>query len=254
MQFNGSNGIDESSVIDLTRSPSPPVETSISSTNIIDLDAIPDDSFPSSPVLSPRRRRMNRRRNERSRNFPSNHLSYLEDMIYLGPQVSTRRSSSRRDLMGMIARTFPEFSSVNSLSPSLFQLIVNRMRFDAIHPEWTNGSDDEYFSNHFEESYDDFTSSLENIKQSYKPPGPPKSGFTRSFNNDTLMVCPRCQEPLGTSKSKEKSALWATKCGHVYCGSCAKVLKTSKRSQSKCLVNDCGRYLNTKNAMWELFY
>lgn len=49
----------------------------------------------------------------------------------------------------------------------------------------------------------------------YKPPSPPPEGFTRSAGEDEVVVCPNCNEELGTG-DETKQQIWAVKnCGHV---------------------------------------
>lgn len=49
----------------------------------------------------------------------------------------------------------------------------------------------------------------------YKPPSPPSEGFTRSAGEDDLVICPNCDEELGTG-DETKQQIWVAKpCGHV---------------------------------------
>ncbi|RPA98123.1 hypothetical protein L873DRAFT_1688776 [Choiromyces venosus 120613-1] len=55
----------------------------------------------------------------------------------------------------------------------------------------------------------------------YKAPPPAREGFTRSPNEDDILVCPECQTELGAESADEaQEQVWASKCGHCYCGRC----------------------------------
>ncbi|RHZ66478.1 putative RING finger domain protein [Aspergillus thermomutatus] len=59
------------------------------------------------------------------------------------------------------------------------------------------------------------TSDRGSRQSSYKPPSPPPDGFTRSAGEDDLVVCPNCDEELGTGDDI-KHQIWVAKpCGHV---------------------------------------
>lgn len=87
----------------------------------------------------------------------------------------------------------------------------------------------------------------------YDPPAPAQEGFTRTPNEDDVLVCPNCDDELGLGDDEVKRQVWVVKaCGHVYCGECAKNRSTSKKSQlsatskrikpfSKCVVENCGK-------------
>ncbi|EPY51896.1 SUMO-targeted ubiquitin-protein ligase subunit Rfp1 [Schizosaccharomyces cryophilus OY26] len=257
MPLNESIDVNSSDVIDLTRTPSPINEPPQSSApTVIDVDAIPDDPFTVTPAEERPQRGRSRRRLRRRRNLASNPLSYLEDMVYLGPQVVSRRSSrGSRSLLEIMTRSFPDLGSANAMSPTLFEMLLGRMRYESSHPgrETSASGVNDYFSDYVPET-ETHSPSIEERKATYVPPKPASQGYTRSFGSETAMACPRCHEELGISKSVEKASVWATKCGHVYCGSCAKVLKTSRRPEAKCSALGCNRYLNTKNAIWELYF
>ncbi|EPX70733.1 SUMO-targeted ubiquitin-protein ligase subunit Rfp1 [Schizosaccharomyces octosporus yFS286] len=257
MPLNESIDVNSSDVIDLTRTPSPSNDISQpSSHTVIDVDAIPDDPFTATPAEERPQRGSSRRRLRRRRNLASNPLSYLEDMVYLGPQVVSRRSNrGSRSLLEIMTRSFPELGSANSMSPSLFEMLLSRMRYESSYSgqEANSSVNSDYFSDFVPES-ESQSPSIEERKETYVPPKPATEGYTRSFGSEVTMTCPRCHEELGASKSAEKSSVWATKCGHVYCGSCSKVLKSSRRPEARCAAFGCNRYLNTKNAMWELYF
>jgi hypothetical protein len=49
----------------------------------------------------------------------------------------------------------------------------------------------------------------------YKPPSPPPEGFTRTVQEDEIVVCPNCDHELGTGDDI-KQQIWVAKpCGHV---------------------------------------
>ncbi|WBW73309.1 SUMO-targeted ubiquitin-protein ligase subunit Rfp1 [Schizosaccharomyces osmophilus] len=259
MPLNESIDVNSNDVIDLTRTSSPSNDPpQLSGQTVIDVDAIPDDPFTATPMEERPQRGRSRRRIRRRRNLASasNPLSYLEDMVYLGPQVVSRRSSrGSRSLLEIMTRSFPELGSANSMSPSLFEMLLGRMRYDGSYfgQEANASGSNDYFSDFVPES-ETQSPSIEERRATYVPPKPATEGYTRNFGSETTIACPRCHEELGISKSIEKSSVWATKCGHVYCGSCSKVLKTSRRPEAKCTALGCNRYLNTKNAMWELYF
>lgn len=50
----------------------------------------------------------------------------------------------------------------------------------------------------------------------YEAPSPPSSGFTRSPNEEDMLVCPNCDDELGTGDDDVKKQVWVVKaCGHV---------------------------------------
>ena len=50
----------------------------------------------------------------------------------------------------------------------------------------------------------------------YSPPPEPQSGFTRSPEEDEVVVCPNCGDELAMGDSDEKQEVWVVKaCGHV---------------------------------------
>lgn len=56
--------------------------------------------------------------------------------------------------------------------------------------------------------------------QAYKPPSPPPEGFTRTANEDDVVVCPNCDHELGTG-DEIKQQIWVAKpCGHVRASHC----------------------------------
>ena len=50
----------------------------------------------------------------------------------------------------------------------------------------------------------------------YDPPPKARLGYTRSPNEDDVMICPICSDELGVGKTEEKRQVWVVKkCGHV---------------------------------------
>ncbi|KAL2002041.1 hypothetical protein VTN02DRAFT_765 [Thermoascus thermophilus] len=100
---------------------------------------------------------------------------------------------------------------------------------------------------------------------SYKPPSPAPEGFTRTAKEDDVVVCPNCEDELGTG-DEIKQQIWVAKpCGHVYCGECAKNRSLSKAKKAaqlsqakakpfaKCQVADCGKPVSAPKAMFQIY-
>lgn len=50
----------------------------------------------------------------------------------------------------------------------------------------------------------------------YDAPPPPRPGFTRSPKEEDALICPNCEEELGTGADEAKRQVWVVKaCGHV---------------------------------------
>lgn len=50
----------------------------------------------------------------------------------------------------------------------------------------------------------------------YDPPPPAQAGYTRSPNEDEMIVCPHCDDELGEGDDEIKKQVWVVKaCGHV---------------------------------------
>lgn len=50
----------------------------------------------------------------------------------------------------------------------------------------------------------------------YVPPPPAPAGFTRTANEDDVVVCPNCDHELGTGENNIRKQIWiARPCGHV---------------------------------------
>lgn len=52
-------------------------------------------------------------------------------------------------------------------------------------------------------------------ENTYKPPSPPPEGFTRSIGEDDVVVCPNCDEELGTGDEVKQQVFVVKNCGHV---------------------------------------
>ncbi|KAL9138403.1 MAG: hypothetical protein Q9175_000386 [Cornicularia normoerica] len=99
----------------------------------------------------------------------------------------------------------------------------------------------------------------------YDPPAPAQEGFTRTPNEDDVLVCPNCDDELGLGDDEVKRQVWVVKaCGHVYCGECAKNRSTSKKSLlsatskrikpfSKCVVEDCGKNVSHVKSVIQVY-
>ncbi|KAK3700770.1 hypothetical protein LTR37_015742 [Vermiconidia calcicola] len=93
----------------------------------------------------------------------------------------------------------------------------------------------------------------------YSPPLEPAHGFTRSPEQDEVVVCPNCGDELAMGDNDKKQEVWVVKgCGHAYCGECAQQAgKSSGKKGSKgkapamdpslpapfkkCVVEGCGK-------------
>lgn len=52
-------------------------------------------------------------------------------------------------------------------------------------------------------------------ENTYKPPSPLPEGFTRSIGEDDVVVCPNCDEELGTGDEIKQQVFVVKNCGHV---------------------------------------
>ncbi|KAL2357573.1 hypothetical protein BJ546DRAFT_314700 [Cryomyces antarcticus] len=101
----------------------------------------------------------------------------------------------------------------------------------------------------------------------YSPPPPAPEGFTRSPQEDDVLVCPNCGDELCTGESDIKRQAWLLKgCGHVYCGDCthhrssgkhkSKEMATNRplpRPFRQCVVDGCTRKAG-KSALIQLWF
>jgi len=68
----------------------------------------------------------------------------------------------------------------------------------------------------------------------YEPPVAAATGFTRSPKEDEVVVCPNCGDELAVGDSDDKQEVWVIKkCGHAYCGDCARNHAKSSRGSKK---------------------
>ncbi|KAL8675001.1 MAG: hypothetical protein Q9168_000596 [Polycauliona sp. 1 TL-2023] len=88
------------------------------------------------------------------------------------------------------------------------------------------------------------------ILPTYDAPPAAREGFTRSPEEDDVLLCPNCEEELGTGKDDSKRQVWVIKaCGHVYCGECTQHRLSVKKRKgpraaptkpfSRCVVDGC---------------
>lgn len=95
---------------------------------------------------------------------------------------------------------------------------------------------------HEDDAYTDTSSALEN----YIPPPPPRQGFTRNPRAKDCLVCPECDGELSTGDSVKRT-VYATKCGHVYCGECATKRKQVRGNKtSMCAVDGCKQRISAR--------
>ncbi|KAH0547514.1 hypothetical protein FGG08_000239 [Glutinoglossum americanum] len=99
-------------------------------------------------------------------------------------------------------------------------------------------------------------------KRNYSAPEPAQEGFTRSPNEEDVIVCPNCDDELTVGDGEVKRSVWVAKCGHVYCGECTKGRKvTSKKKSPKsknppfavCRVDGCNQKVSAPTAMFQLY-
>ncbi|KAK9468373.1 hypothetical protein V1512DRAFT_274626 [Lipomyces arxii] len=104
----------------------------------------------------------------------------------------------------------------------------------------------------------------------------PTKGYTRKVRTGMKLVCPDCSATLGApsvdAEEKLKAAeaagvpperdvqgtIWAAKCGHVYCGTCAvKYRKTARRNRKDklgiCVAEDCKQNITGAKGLFEIF-
>ncbi|OIW34198.1 hypothetical protein CONLIGDRAFT_570424 [Coniochaeta ligniaria NRRL 30616] len=123
-------------------------------------------------------------------------------------------------------------------------------------------------------------------KPAHIAPPEAREGFTRATGEDTVVVCPSCEEELKydpddaekdaqqpppakkartTRKDREEHHFWAVKaCGHVYCRSCYENRRPTVRNAGQthfqiadkrvlCAVEDCSSDVSTKTAWVGIF-
>lgn len=132
----------------------------------------------------------------------------------------------------------------------------------------------------------DFNYGANGINHEPAPPKPahiappdPREGFTRKTGEDTVVICPGCENELKydpddtspppakraktTRKDREEHHFWAVKaCGHVYCRSCYENRRPTKTNGSQfpvtdrrvlCAVEECSSDVTTKTAWVGIF-
>ena len=127
------------------------------------------------------------------------------------------------------------------------------------------------------------------VQEPYKAPPPAKEGFTRTFGEEDVILCPMCGDELAIGKGDVKQQVWVVKgCGHVsdytsrywiiltmsqvYCGECAtnrSKTKSSRKGKGKenekklesvrsvpfslCQIEGCNTKLASKTAMFPIY-
>ncbi|KEF53524.1 uncharacterized protein A1O9_10499 [Exophiala aquamarina CBS 119918] len=104
------------------------------------------------------------------------------------------------------------------------------------------------------------------VQEPYKAPTPAKEGFIRTFAEDSVVLCPMCDDELATGGNDTKQQVWVVKgCGHVYCGDCATNRHVSKSKKDKkaaslksipfkiCAVEGCDTKVGHKTAMFPVY-
>ncbi len=116
----------------------------------------------------------------------------------------------------------------------------------------------------------------------YKAPGPAQEGFTRSPREEDVLVCPNCEEELGTGEDELKRQVWVVRsCGHVchsifstaqlvvdtvnkvYCGECTKNRPKPKGKNARqpmktkpfacCQAAGCGKSVKAPRSMFQVY-
>ncbi|RAL14556.1 putative RING finger domain protein [Aspergillus homomorphus CBS 101889] len=94
----------------------------------------------------------------------------------------------------------------------------------------------------------------------YKPPSPPPDGFTRTLEEEDVVVCPNCDGELGIGDDIRQQIWVAKQCGHVYCGLCAHHRSKSKSKKSSptkpfstCQVPGCGKSVSARGTLFQIY-
>ncbi|RMZ76852.1 hypothetical protein DV738_g4739, partial [Chaetothyriales sp. CBS 135597] len=109
----------------------------------------------------------------------------------------------------------------------------------------------------------------EPARQDYKAPASPKDGFIRSYEEESVLICPMCGDELAATADSDddpKGQVWIVKaCGHVYCGHCAlnrplpkSALKRDGRKNTRqefrqCKVDGCHKVVTSKQSMVQIY-
>ncbi|KAH8153505.1 uncharacterized protein LAJ45_02318 [Morchella importuna] len=258
-------------VIDLTNSPPPPQQEMFGPREVIDVDALPD-----TPALPPRWPGGNVPEFRFSRNAANRLLGvFAEEME--GPVLGHggRIGQGLPDVnMGGIGNFLPRFRS----GPQGGQQGVHG-GIDVISSIWTSfgsrgmwGHDGPLAG--FQAPDMDYSQRAPGIIREespvdaararnidYKSPQPAREGYTRSPKEDDILVCSSCSSELGVpGEGPYAQEVWASKCGHSYCGTCVSIFRTPPLSKSKkpvrpkaknCSVG-CKVNLATKTAMFKI--
>jgi hypothetical protein len=111
------------------------------------------------------------------------------------------------------------------------------------------------------------------VQEPYKAPPVAKEGFTRTYKEEDVILCPMCGDELAIGKGDVKQQVWVVKaCGHVYCGECAtnrSKSKTAKKGKGKenekklesarsqpfsvCQADNCNTKVFSKTAMFPIY-
>ncbi|KAK2865155.1 hypothetical protein FQN49_003856 [Arthroderma sp. PD_2] len=100
----------------------------------------------------------------------------------------------------------------------------------------------------------------------YEPPPAAPEGFTRTAQEDDQVICPNCENELGTGDEIGKQIWVSRPCGHVYCGTCTKNRALSSRAKkadqpldiktkpfAKCVVADCRKPVSQPKSMFQVY-
>lgn len=100
----------------------------------------------------------------------------------------------------------------------------------------------------------------------YEAPVEAPEGFTRSPDEEDVLVCPHCGDELCMGEDEVKRQVWIVKgCGHVYCGECATNRWKSKRTPKgkektskttpfkQCVVARCPSSVSNRKSMIQVF-
>lgn len=200
--------------------------------DIIDVDALPDRppspevqftfSRPAPPRTSPRRRFVSPARPvEPHPNRPGNW-----DFLFGGvPQNGQGTSGGGGQSDGRVSRAFGPFGYrrlqdlINARNQSRLAQSAEFIRRDMNHRRPAP-----QFAGFISDTNPNFTVpdpdyevvGLREPPPRYDPPKPAQEGFTRSPKEGDTVVCPNCDDELGTGDTEEKRSVWFVKgCGHV---------------------------------------
>ena len=215
---------------------------------IIDVDALPD--APAQPLRDPLPRQW-RSQNARRRvpYLPSEDPSLNHDVVMLGDSPPAQQRSLPSFLN--IIRSSILGSSTNTEQVTHFHYHIHQPSSVTPFrpPEHLN------YAMNAAHIYGEETPlrDLPGFKdESYRPPPPPRSGFTRSPTENMALICPQCNDELGKSKEVPKKDVWIGKCGHTYCGECAATYRSNKfkgARADRCIVEGCTKIISGDKGM-----